>query len=169
MRHPCSDSRAAQFMFASPSSAKQVRTSSAMKALARMSYTRGFIGGIYQHSCPHRGREPAELLIANAAHDAPEGVDCSSRKRAVFSRWRASWAVSESQATRGAEALVPAILARDWATKSAIVGDSSGSFIRAMFSWTPDRMHAARPILRVRRAGERDAERDPQEGIAKGH
>src|SRR6185503_5194178 len=42
MRHPCSASRAAQFMFASPSSAKHVRTSSCMKALARMSYTRSF-------------------------------------------------------------------------------------------------------------------------------
>src|SRR6266702_2483824 len=41
MRHPCSDKRAAQFMFASPRSAKHVRTSSCAKALARMSYTRG--------------------------------------------------------------------------------------------------------------------------------
>src|SRR5215475_12716508 len=41
MRHPCSDNRAAQFMFASPRSAKHVRTSSCSKALARMSYTRG--------------------------------------------------------------------------------------------------------------------------------
>src|SRR5262245_3052511 len=41
MRHPCSDNRAAQFMFASPRSAKHVRTSSCRKALARMSYTRG--------------------------------------------------------------------------------------------------------------------------------
>src|SRR5260221_12591543 len=41
MRHPPSDKRAAQFMFASPRSAKHVRTSSCAKALARMSYTRG--------------------------------------------------------------------------------------------------------------------------------
>src|SRR3982074_2736444 len=41
MRHPSSDKRAAQFMFASPRSAKHVRTSSCAKALARMSYTRG--------------------------------------------------------------------------------------------------------------------------------
>src|SRR5882762_2358824 len=41
MRHPSSDKRAAQFMFASPRRAKHVRTSSCAKALARMSYTRG--------------------------------------------------------------------------------------------------------------------------------
>src|SRR6266571_1353504 len=41
MRHPSSDNRAAQFMFASPRRAKHVRTSSCAKALARMSYTRG--------------------------------------------------------------------------------------------------------------------------------
>src|SRR5260221_4973679 len=41
MRHPCSDNRAAQFMFASPSSAKHVRTPSCANDLARMSYTRG--------------------------------------------------------------------------------------------------------------------------------
>src|SRR5882724_730105 len=41
MRHPSSDKRAAQFMFASPRSAKHVRTFSCVKALARMSYTRG--------------------------------------------------------------------------------------------------------------------------------
>src|SRR6185503_2531838 len=42
MRHPCSDRRAAQFMFASPRRAKQVRTSSCAKAFARTSYTRSF-------------------------------------------------------------------------------------------------------------------------------
>src|SRR5438132_13269385 len=41
MRHPSSDKRADQFMFASPRRAKHVRTSSCAKALARMSYTRG--------------------------------------------------------------------------------------------------------------------------------
>src|SRR5690349_17968404 len=41
MRHPSSARRAAQFMLASPRSAKQVRTSSWAKALARTSYTRG--------------------------------------------------------------------------------------------------------------------------------
>src|SRR5712664_3030799 len=41
MRHPSSDKRAAQFMFASPRRAKHVRTSSCAKALARISYTRG--------------------------------------------------------------------------------------------------------------------------------
>src|SRR5882672_10642464 len=41
MRHPSSDKRAAQFMFASPRRAKHVRTYSCAKALARMSYTRG--------------------------------------------------------------------------------------------------------------------------------
>src|SRR3954470_13268574 len=41
MRHPCAAKRAAQFMFASPRSAKQSRTPSCAKAVARMSYTRG--------------------------------------------------------------------------------------------------------------------------------
>src|SRR5262245_26449279 len=41
MRHPASDKHAAQFMFASPSRAKHVRTPSCAKALARTSYSRG--------------------------------------------------------------------------------------------------------------------------------
>src|SRR3954463_12492808 len=43
MRHPCSANRAAQFMFASPRSAKHVVTSSCVKAVARMSYTRSLM------------------------------------------------------------------------------------------------------------------------------
>jgi len=41
MRHPSSDKREAQFMLASPSRAKHVRTPSCAKALARTSYRRG--------------------------------------------------------------------------------------------------------------------------------
>src|SRR5215472_676870 len=41
MRHPAAAKLAAQFMFASPSRAKHVRTSSCAKARASVSYTRG--------------------------------------------------------------------------------------------------------------------------------
>src|SRR5258708_35659121 len=53
MRHPSSDNRAAQFMFASPRSAKHVCTPSCAKAFARMSYTRG-LASLFIVATPHR-------------------------------------------------------------------------------------------------------------------
>src|SRR4051812_23018884 len=61
MRHPCSDKRVAQFMFASPRSAKHVPTSSCVKALARMSYTRSLVSFFIFQSC-------GSLLRGHGAH-----------------------------------------------------------------------------------------------------
>src|SRR4051812_13087 len=55
MRQPRAVNRAAQFMFASPRSAKHVRTPSCAKAFARMSYTRGLASVfIVPFSLPYR-------------------------------------------------------------------------------------------------------------------
>src|SRR6266853_44322 len=65
MRHPSSDKRAAQFMFASPRRAKHVRTSSCAKALARMSYTRGLASFFIVAT-------PASNSLLNRLCSAPE-------------------------------------------------------------------------------------------------
>src|SRR5713101_2797242 len=66
MRHPCSDNRAAQFMFASPRRAKHVRTSSCTKALARMSYTRGLASFFIVAT-------PASNCLLNREHITADG------------------------------------------------------------------------------------------------
>src|SRR6266851_2014450 len=66
MRHPSSDNRAAQFMFASPRSAKHVRTSSCAKALARMSYTRGLASFFIVAT-------PASNCLLNREHITADG------------------------------------------------------------------------------------------------
>src|SRR6266571_1550518 len=66
MRHPSSDKRAAQFMFASPRSAKHVRTSSCAKALARMSYTRGLASFFIVAT-------PASNCLLNREHITADG------------------------------------------------------------------------------------------------
>src|SRR6266702_698215 len=70
MRHPCSDNRAAQFMFASPRSAKHVRTSSCAKALARMSYTRGLASFFIVAT-------PASNCLLNREHITADGETLS--------------------------------------------------------------------------------------------
>src|SRR6266704_302819 len=65
MRHPPSDKRAAQFMFASPRSAKHVRTSSCAKALARMSYTRG-LASFFIVATPASNWEGPSLFLLDA-------------------------------------------------------------------------------------------------------
>src|SRR5712691_6836618 len=66
MRHPSSDKRAAQFMFASPRRAKHVRTSSCAKALARMSYTRGLASFFIVAT-------PASNCLLNREHITADG------------------------------------------------------------------------------------------------
>src|SRR6266581_1301932 len=69
MRHPPSDKRAAQFMFASPRSAKHVRTSSCAKALARMSYTRG-LASFFIVATPASNWEGPSLFLRDAVNDS---------------------------------------------------------------------------------------------------
>src|SRR5882762_7937101 len=71
MRHPSSDKRAAQFMFASPRSAKHVRTSSCAKALARMSYTRG-LGSVFIVATPFYGGAHSAEGAARLLHECSE-------------------------------------------------------------------------------------------------
>src|ERR1041384_5858447 len=76
MRQPCWARRAAQFMFASPRRAKQVRTFSCVNAWARTSYTRR-LASIFIVSSPTGSGE--ELFHAVAARDHALAVNVVDR------------------------------------------------------------------------------------------
>src|SRR6185295_13697290 len=130
MRHPSSAKRAAQFMFASPRSAKQVRTFSCAKACARMSYTRSFASPFIRLlfrtplSGPRKTGKAREVGRAQRIENLPE----FRRRRPEYGKAPAVDHGRESFSERGAERFQ--VRQRSRAIRVTLI-DMNGSLIGA--------------------------------------